>query len=206
MRGVALLLLGLALSCAPDAKHAGPANAGAQEVFREMMMSYGAMPSYDQSGIVRTVAKGDAKKDIVHETRFHMGFARPDALELQYGDHLTLSARGRDVKDGDGASYASLDEAIRALSKATLGVSRLVPSMLIGRGSYPWPEELWNLVSWTRAEEVSGELCDVLTVDLSDGGAWVLWVEQDRHILRKTSKSGHLDDGLLEVTVVYEPR
>jgi hypothetical protein len=199
-------LLVLVASCASTPKHAGPANAGAQEVFREMMMTYGTMASYEQNGVVRTVAKGEGKKEKVEDTPFHMTFARPDALDFAYGEHISLSAHGRAVTGGDGTNYASVDEAIRALSKSTLGVSRLVPSMLLGRGSYPWPEELWTMVRWERSEEISGEPCDVLAIDLSDGGQWTLWVEKDRHVLRKTTKSGHLDDGLLQAIVVYDPK
>ena len=153
MRGVALILLVL-LACCADAKHAGPANAGAQEVFREMMMSYGAMPSYDQSGVVRMVAKGEAKKDVVSETRFHIGFSRPDALELQYGDHVSLSARGHAVTDGDGTSYPSVDEAIRALGQVD------------ARSLAPCP------VDAARARElpVAGGALDHRALDASRGG------------------------------------
>jgi hypothetical protein len=206
MRRIALLFFALILPACTPARQAGPANAGAQEVVREMMNSYGTMPAFEQAGVVHAVRKGDrASKKETLETRFHMAWKRPDTLELEYGDTISLSARGPRVTDTAGNAYASVDEAIRKLSKASLGVSRLVPSMLLGRGDYPWPEDLWTVIHWVRAEEVNGEPCDVLGVDLDDGGQWVLWVEKARHILRRTSKSGHLDEGLIEVTVDYDP-
>jgi hypothetical protein len=170
-----------------------------------MIGSYGSMPAFEEVGVTRAVTRKDAKAPSeTHETRFHLTFSRPDVLSFEYGEQLSLSARGAHVTDAAGTTYPSVDDAIRTLSKASLGVSRLVPSMLLGRGNYPWPEELWSLIRWVRVEEVAGEPCDVLALELADGGEWDLWIEQSRHILRRTHKSGHLDDGMVELTVEYD--